>query len=166
MNLAAIITSTVCDVKNWTDKTLTQIEIYGSILYRDIYLDSKVLQLTIDDFPRHFYIDHTEHKLFVSKNRAVHHLKAQSLAEEIKKEFSNGNTLCVLIGSYSFSIIKSGEIFFWFDPNDGIADPKNEIRSTARCFSSVDSMIGYILTLGPILKSTKFSVTSVRCQKI
>lgn len=161
MSLAAIVTSYNCNIKLWTDKTLSKIEVIGITLYCDAVIGTLSDKIQIVQLPHQFYIDGKGIQMEMSKDNQVHDLDEPTLTSEIAKQFESSPTLYVLINTHSFALIKSEQIFYWYDPN-GVDDDQNEIRPSVCCFSCMSLLVGHILTLGPLLQSITFSVDFVK----
>lgn len=164
--LAAIIMSTIHEIKTWTEKSLSQIEIIGNVLYDDAVMQSHCKQVEFAKLPLQLYIEHVEYLCSVSDNKTDRDMDEPTLTGVIKNEFEkNSSTLYVLIGTHSFSLIEQDTIYYWYDPS-GVDDENKEIRSSVCCFSNIQLLVTHILELNNILSNAEFQIEFVNCKQI
>lgn len=157
--------STISDIKYWSEKSLSQIERIGKVLYDDAIIESKKENATAIALLDRLYIEHVEYMLDISSGNQHHNLDLETLTNMIMTEFENSTMLSISINTTRFSLFLKENIYYWYDPN-GVDDENNEIRPSVCCFSSFEQLISHIFKIGSILSSITFSVNFVKCRKL
>lgn len=161
--LAAMVVSTTSNVKEWSKKTLKQIQIIGKELYGDAVLDTKTKQITLAQLSDILYIQDAEYKVEILSDNGD--LDLETLPDTLSKLFESSSMLYILIGDNSMSLFSNEDFFYAYEPN-GIDDKNKEIRPSVSCFTTFDSLISHIWQLCTIVENTTYSVKVVEVSQI